>query len=489
MRRQKPPESGFPEFAWIWARRNHHAMPAVHLRIARWLTGRMAAGDTRLLLMAFRGCGKSTIIGLYCAWLLSRDPALRILVLAADQTLANKMVGAVRRVIERHPLCGHLIPDAGEPWAADRFGVKRPGAPRDPSMAGQGIIGNFTGSRADVIICDDVEVPNTADTPEKRAALRERLAETEFVLTPGGTILFIGTPHSAETIYAEGEGAFLGGYARLMLPLLDARGRSAWPERFDAETIAKLRRRVGPRKFARQMQLQAEAEEAARLDPALMVRYREVPELREANGAAQLWLGRRRMVSGAAWWDPAFGRPGKGDHSVLAVVFADDKGDRFLQRIAYLTVDPSAAPDPATQQCRLVARIADELAVPVVFVETNGIGRFLPDLLRQTAAELGVALAVREQSSSRRKEERILAAFDPVLAARRLHAHESVFATTFAAEMAAWKPGAAGVKDDALDAVAGVLLAEPARLPRRPVAARPPPWRGTPTLPPRGAAS
>ncbi len=476
--RRPPPESGFAEFVWIWARRNRQTMPEVHLRIARWLRDRMEAGDTRLLLMAFRGCGKSTLIGLFCAWLLTRAPSCRILVLAADQALAIKMVSAVRRVIERHPLCAHLIPDGGEPWAADRFGVTRPGAPRDPSMMAQGIVGNFTGSRADVIVCDDVEVPNTADTPDKRTALRERLAETEFVLTPGGTILFIGTPHGAETIYAEGENAVLGGYARLAVPLLDAQGRSAWPERFDAETIARLRRRVGPRRFARQMQLVAAAEESARLDPALMVRYREVPELREANGAAQLWLGTRRMVSGAAWWDPAFGRPGRGDHSVLAALFADDRGDRFLQRVAYLTVDPAAAPDPATQQCRQVARIADELALPVVFVETNGIGRFLPDLLRQAAAELGVAVAVREQASSRKKEERILAAFDPVLAARRLHAHESVFATGFAAEMAAWRPGAAGLKDDALDAVAGVLLAEPARLPRRYVTARPPPWRG-----------
>jgi hypothetical protein len=31
--------------------------------------------------------------------------------------------------------------------------------------------------RADVIICDDVEVPNTCDTPGKRLDLRQRLSE------------------------------------------------------------------------------------------------------------------------------------------------------------------------------------------------------------------------------------------------------------------------------------------------------------------------
>ena len=75
---------------------------------------------------------------------------------------------------------------------------------------------------------------------------------------PGGTLLFVGTPHAAETIYAppSAEHAFLQGYRRLVLPLLDANGESAWPERFTPSGIAALRSRVGPLAFARQMLLQ-----------------------------------------------------------------------------------------------------------------------------------------------------------------------------------------------------------------------------------------
>jgi hypothetical protein len=50
--------------------------------------------------------------------------------------------------------------------------------------------------------------------------------------------------------------------------------------------------------------------------------------------------------------------------------------------------------------------------------------------------------------------------------------------TPFPAEMAEWRPGAAGVRDDALDAVAGCLLADPARLVRAAAPARRPDWRG-----------
>ncbi len=474
-------EAGFLEFVWIWNRRHQHETPAVHRRIARWLEARGAAGENRLLLMAFRGCGKSTLIGLWCAWLLAQRPETRILVLAADQPLAVKMVAAVRRIVERHPLCRHLLPDAAEAWASDRFTVARDGALRDPSMLAQGISGNVTGSRAEVIVCDDVEVAGNCDTPGKRAELRERLAEAEFILVPGGTILFVGTPHCEDSLYRnpKEEGAFLRGYRRLAVPVMNAAGHSAWPERFPRDVIAMLRDRVGPLQFQRQMLLQPVAAGAVRLDPAAIVRYAEEPDYREAQGRGVLTLLGRRLVSGGAFWDPAYGRPGSGDASVLAAAYADGEGHHFLHRLAYLTHDPAAAEDPATQQCRRVAEILRETLLPAVRVETNGLGRFLPALLRRELSRAGVACTVIEHTSTRAKEDRILAALEPALAARRLHAHENIFRTPFPGEMAEWRPGAAGVRDDALDAVAGCLLAEPIRLvcAARPVA--PPPWRGS----------
>lgn len=480
MARRNSPDAGFLEFVWVWNRRHHHDTPAVHRRIARWLEARQRAGETRLLLMAFRGCGKSTLVGLWCAWLLARRPETRILVLAADQPLAVKMVASVRRIVERHPLCRHLLPEAAEAWAADRFTVAREGALRDPSMLAQGIGGNVTGSRAEVIVCDDVEVAGNCDTPAKRAELRERLAEAEFILVPGGTILFVGTPHCEDSLYRHPreEGAFLRGYRRLAVPVMNAAGASAWPERFPREAIAALRERVGPLQFRRQMMLQPVAASAVRLDPAAIVRYAEEPEYREAQGRGVLTLLGRRLTSGGAFWDPAYGRPGAGDASVLACTYADGEGHHFLHRLAYLTHDPAAAEDPATQQCRRVAEILRETLLPVVRVETNGLGRFLPALLRRELARAGVAARVVEHASTRAKEDRILAALEPALAARRLHAHESVFRTPFPAEMAEWRPGAAGARDDALDAVAGCLLAEPVRLVRAAAPARLPDWRG-----------
>lgn len=480
----------FAAFVWIWNQRQGQQTPAIHIRMARWLEQAWRTGDLELLLMAFRNSGKSTLVGLFCAWLLSVDSGQRILVLAADLSLARKMVRNVKRIIERHPLCRGLKPKRADQWAADQFTVRRPQEWRDPSMLAKGVSANLTGSRADVIIYDDVEVPNTCDTAPKRADLRARLAEATYVLVPGGLHLFIGTPHTYYSIYADHprseaaeETAFLDGFTRLQIPLLDGNGTSQWPERFPLASVEALRRRSGPNKFSSQMMLQPVNLAEGRLDADRLRFYDHEMDYREGNGEAVLTLDGKRLVSASCWWDPAYGAPGRGDASVIAAVFTDEDGGYWLHRVQYLEHDPdqTADIDEATQLCRAVARFVKSLHLPSVRVETNGLGRFLPGLLRRELSAQGVAAAVLDQASKTNKDQRIIAAFDAPMAAGSLHAHRSVWDTPFIAEMREWLPGGKG-RDDGLDAVSGCLLSEPVRLSRRPGAAdnlsAPPSWRG-----------
>lgn len=468
---------GFAEFLWIWNELQGFGTPAVHKRIARWLDARWTAGDRRLLLQAFRASGKSTIVGLFCAWLLARDPRLRILVLAAEQDLAGKMARNVKRVIERHPLTAGLKPDRADQWAADRFTVKRGRELRDPSMLARGLGANLTGCRADVIVCDDVEVPNTCDTAPKRIDLRTRLAEADYVLTAGGTQLYVGTPHSYYTIYAAelhpetGESApFLDGFHRLTLPILTADGRSRWPEKYDAAAIERLRRRHGEAKFESQMMLRPVNIAGCRLDPDKLRLYEAGLVYTEGNRIPTLSLDGRRLVSASCRWDPAYGAPSGGDRSVVACVFTDAAGGYWLHEALYITVDPSAGIDEARQQCRAVARFAARNYLPAVTVETNGIGRFLPGLLRAEIAAMGLRIAVIETVSRTNKAMRILDAIDAPLAAGQIRCRRSVWDTPLIQEMREWRPsgGARAGRDDGLDALAGCLIDEPVRLPRTP---------------------
>jgi hypothetical protein len=472
--------------------------PDHHRQIVGWLDAAIAGGQRHLLLMAFRGAGKSSVIGLFAAWLLLTDPNRRVMVIAADLRLARKMVRNVQRIIERHPATEGLKPAGRAQWAADEFTVVRDQELRDPSMLARSVSANFTGSRADVIICDDVEVPRTCDTAPKRADLREKLGEIDYVLVPGGMQLYVGTPHSYYSIYAAelreeaGETQpFLDGFARKILPVWDDDHVPAWPERFDIAHIERIRKRSGPSRFAAHMLLQPVNQTAGRLDLERLRHYPHEPVYHEAQGVGVLTLGGVRMVSASCWWDPAFVRPADdgaaGDASVVAVVFAGADNNFYLHRVLYLTVGPGDPTTEGRQQCRAVVALMRELNLPSIRVETNGLGTFLPGLLREELRRAGVWASVVAERSTRPKAQRIVEAFEAPLADGRIFAHRSVWDTAFVREMREWRPGRNRVHDDGLDAAAGALTCEPWRFDRpllgdaRP---RPADWRPGPVVAP-----
>ena len=191
----------FEKFLLLWNEFQGISTPAHHLRMAKWLSNIDKSKNRRGLLTAFRSSGKSTIVGVFCAWLLYRNPNTRILVVAADTVLARKMVRNVKRIIETFPMLEGIRPKKKTEWASGSFTVERDMALRDPSMMSVGLMSNATGSRADVVICDDVEVPKNSDSFRKRQDLREKLLEYSFILVPDGMQIFIGTPHTLDTIY------------------------------------------------------------------------------------------------------------------------------------------------------------------------------------------------------------------------------------------------------------------------------------------------
>lgn len=176
--------------------------PEHHKTIMRFLVDVLNNEPHRGLLNAFRHSGKSTVVGVFAAFVLYNLPNTRILILSAESGLASRMVAHIKNILENHPLCVDVLPDVKKEWGTHKITIKRPIGIREPSVICQGISGNITGLRSDLIICDDVEVPNTCNTQQKRNNLRERLRELDFILSPHGTMIYIGTPHTTDTIYA-----------------------------------------------------------------------------------------------------------------------------------------------------------------------------------------------------------------------------------------------------------------------------------------------
>ena len=191
----------FYKFLDEWNRILGFHTPRHHREIMCFLVDVWCNDPHRGLLMAFRHSGKSTVLGVFAACVLYLRPETRILILSAENTLASRMVSHIRHILENHTFCSDMIPANKKEWATGRITINRPIGIREPSVICQGVYGNITGMRADLIICDDIEVPNTSNTAQKRENLRDRLRELDFILSPSGTMIYIGTPHAYDTIY------------------------------------------------------------------------------------------------------------------------------------------------------------------------------------------------------------------------------------------------------------------------------------------------
>ncbi len=461
----------FYQFIYIWLKIRNLKLPKHQKKIAMWLSDIwLKETNKQALLMAFRNSGKSTIVGLFCAWLLYQNSSLRILVLAADQALAKKMVRNVKNIIEKHPLTASLKPKKTQEWAAEYFTINRQSELRDPSMLAKGLMANLTGLRADIIICDDVEVPKNCDSPIKRDDMREKLSELDYIISPGGMILYIGTPHSFYTIYQiffdsskKEIKPFLEGFNKLEIPILDEENNSAWPERFSNEKIASIRRQSGENKFLSQMMLKAINFAKTTLDPKRLVAYKGEIDVSFANEQQLLKINNKKMVAASCCWDPAFGVSDKNDNSVVACIFVDEDGNIYLHDVLYIKVEDKLSENIATAQCELVCDFFERNFLPSIKVETNGIGKFLPSILRQVLAKRGLKVAVVEGHSTENKNDKILRAFEVLLAEGLLFANNKIWQTKFIEEMREWSPSN-NARDDGMDAIASCILAQPVRL-------------------------
>ena len=169
----------------------------VQLDIADWLQ----TGPRRKVLEAFRGVGKSWITSAYVVWRLYLDPQLNFLVVSASKERADSFSTFTLRLLNEIPLLAPLIPRQNQRCSMIAFDVSPAEPDHAPSVKSIGIFGQMTGSRADEIIADDIEVSNNSDTQLKRDKLSEVIKEFEAILKPGGSITYLGTPQTEMSIY------------------------------------------------------------------------------------------------------------------------------------------------------------------------------------------------------------------------------------------------------------------------------------------------
>lgn len=155
----------------------------------------------RCIIEAFRGVGKSYITAAYVVHQLLLDPQLKFMVVSASKARADDFSTFTQRIIMELPICQHLVAKEGQRWSKIAFDVAPAKASGSPSVKSVGVTGQLTGSRADIIIADDVEVPNNSMTHMMREKLSETVKEFDAVLKPEGKIIYLGTPQNEMSLY------------------------------------------------------------------------------------------------------------------------------------------------------------------------------------------------------------------------------------------------------------------------------------------------
>ena len=194
----KDPLSDFRKFLFVvWKHLNLPDPTPVQYDIARHIQH----GDKRIIVEAFRGVGKSWITSAYVVWLLYMNPQLNILVVSASKTRADDFTTFTLRLIREMDILSHLIPREDQRQSKISFDVAPASASHAPSVKSVGITGQLAGSRADVLIADDIEVPNNSMTQGMRDRLSEAVKEFDAILKPDGRIIYLGTPQNQESLY------------------------------------------------------------------------------------------------------------------------------------------------------------------------------------------------------------------------------------------------------------------------------------------------
>lgn len=187
---------------------------------------KLAAGDNRrFILQAFRGIGKSFLTCGFVVWKLWNNPDLKFMIVSASKERADANSIFIKRIIDLMPQLQELKPKQGQRDAVISFDVGPAKPDHSPSVKSVGITGQLTGSRADILIADDVEVPNNSATQAARDRLSELVKEFDAILKPGGTIIYLGTPQNEMTLYRELEGR---GYTTTIWPARYPRDKKDW---------------------------------------------------------------------------------------------------------------------------------------------------------------------------------------------------------------------------------------------------------------------
>jgi len=424
-------------------------------------------GPKRLQIQAFRGVGKSWITGAFVLWTLFKDPEKKIMIISASKERADNMSIFLQKLIIETPWLVHLRPKSDDArWSRISFDVNC--SPHQaPSVKSVGITGQLTGSRADLMILDDIEVPGNSMTEMMREKLLQLCTEAESILTPkkDSRIMYLGTPQTTFTIYRKlaernyrpfvwparyPRKSKLSSYESLLAPQIVEdieMGAEEWeptdPDRFQSEDLLEREAAMGRSNFMLQFMLDTSLSDAEKFPLKMAdliitaVNPTECPD-------SVVWCS---DPSKAIKDLPTVGLPGDYFYSPMAL-----QGEWLPYTETICSVDPSGRGTDETAATFLsqrngfiylhevraykdgysdntlldILRGCKKYNVTKLLIETNFGDGIVAELFRKHLQQTKQAIDIEEVRANVRKEDRIIDTLEPVMNQHKLIVNRSV---------------------------------------------------------------
>ena len=155
----------------------------------------------RIIIEGFRGVAKSFLTCAFAVWALWKDRQTKVLIVSASGDRADANARFIKQIIRTIPFLADMIADKDQLNTQNIFDVGGAIPDISPSVKSIGITGQITGTRADLLISDDVEVPKNSATQQQRDKLSEAVKEYDAILKPNGRIVYLGTPQTESSLY------------------------------------------------------------------------------------------------------------------------------------------------------------------------------------------------------------------------------------------------------------------------------------------------
>ena len=422
-------------------------------------------GPKRLQIQAFRGVGKSWITGAFVLWTLFKDPEKKIMIISASKERADNMSIFLQKLIIETPWLSYLRPKAEDSrWSRISFDVNC--SPHQaPSVKSVGITGQLTGSRADLMILDDIEVPGNSMTELMREKLLQLCTEAESILTPkdDSRIMYLGTPQTVFTVYRKlAERSYrpfvwparyprsLSRYEGLIAPQLQEdidMGAPEWdvtdPDRFNEDDLVEREASMGRSNFMLQFMLDTSLSDAEKF-PLKLADCIVTSVNPESAPDACVWCSDPSNLIREL---PTVGLPGDYFYSPMRL-----QGEWTPYQETICSVDPSGRGSDETAACFLsqkngflylhemrayrdgysdntlldILRGCKKYNVTKLIIESNFGDGIVCELFRKHLQQTRQNIDVEETRANVRKEDRIIDALEPILNQHRLVVDRSV---------------------------------------------------------------